>query len=110
MKILRVTTELWISAYRMKLEKEGIPFCFYKKGDYSAGAILIKFYSFDSGVELFHRVIDLNGKQKWELLLIGSEQKIDNAIKRQSDMDPDIWVLEIDDPRGKNYLNDFDEL
>ena len=93
MKILRVTTELWISAYRKKLEKEGIPFYFYKKGDYSAGAILIKFYSFDGEVELFHRVIDLNGKQKWELLLIGSEQKIDNAIKRQSDMDPDIWVL-----------------
>ena len=110
MKILRVTTELWISAYRKKLEKEGIPFYFYKKGDYTAGAILIKFYSFDGEVELFHRVIDSNGKQKWELLLIGSEQKIDNAIKRQSDMDPDIWVLAIDDPSGKNYLNDFDEL
>ena len=50
MKILRVTTELWISAYRTKLEKEGIPFYFYKKGDYSAGAILIKFYSFDGEV------------------------------------------------------------
>ena len=110
MKIFRVTTELWVSAYRMKLEKEGIPFYFYKKGDFSAGAILIKVHSFEGEVELFHRIIDLNGKQKWELLLIGSEQKIDNAIKRQSDMDPDIWVLAIDDPRGKNYLNDFDEL
>ena len=110
MKILRVTTELWISAYRTKLEKEGIPFYFYKKGDCSAGAILIKFHSFQGEIELHHRVIDINGKQKWELLLIGSEQKIDNAIKRQSDIDPDIWVLAIDDPRGKNYLNDFDEL
>ena len=44
------------------------------------------------------------------LMLEDIQQKIDNAIKRQSDRDPDIWVLAIDDPRGKNYLNDFDEL
>ena len=33
MKTLRVTTEIWISAFRAKLEKEGIPFYFYKKGE-----------------------------------------------------------------------------
>ena len=50
MKVLRVTTDLWISAYRAKLEKEGIPFYFYKTGDKSAGAILIKVLDFEEKI------------------------------------------------------------
>ena len=109
MKILRVTSEIWVSAFRTKLEKEGIPFYFCKKGDKSAGAILIKVFIFDGNLELYHRIIGLNGKQKWEILLSGSEHQINEAIKRQCDFDPDIWVIEIDDPKGKIYLNSFDE-
>ena len=81
MKVLRVTTDLWISAYRAKLEKEGIPFYFYKTGDKSAGAILIKVLNFEEEVELYHRINDLNGRQKWEKLLSGSEEQIDKVIE-----------------------------
>ena len=109
MKVLRVTTDLWISAYRAKLEKEGIPFYFYKIGDKSAGAILIKMFNLEEKFELYHRISDLNGRQKWEILLSGNEEQIDNAIKNQCNFDPDVWVLVIDDPRGKNYLSEFDE-
>ena len=109
MKILRVTTDIWISAYRAKLEKEGIPFYFYKTGDKSAGAILIKVLNLEEKFELYHRISDLSGRQKWELLLSGNEEQIDNAIKNQCNFDPDVWVLVIDDPRGKNYLSEFDE-
>ena len=110
MKTLRVTTEIWISAFRAKLEKEGIPFYFYKTGDNSAGAILIKVFDFEGEVELYHRITDFNGIQKWERLLIGNEEQIDKTIKRQCNFDPDIWVLEIDDPKGKIYLSEFDDL
>ena len=109
MKIPRVRTEIWISAYRAKLEKEGIPFYFYKKGDKSAGAILIKICNFEFDFELYHRINDINGKQKWERFLSGTEEQIDSAIKRQCNFDPDIWVLEIDDPKGKIHLNNFNE-
>lgn len=109
MTILRVTSEIWVSAFRTKLEKEGVPFYFYKKGDKSAGAILIKVFNFKRDFELYHRIIGLNGKQKWEILLSGNEQKIDEAIKRQYDFDPDIWVIEIEDPKGKIYLDNFDK-
>ena len=108
MKVLRLTTDIWISAYRAKLEKEGIPFYFYKKGDKSAGAILIKVFNFEGEVELYHWINDLNDRQKWEKLLGGSEELIDNAIKNQCNFDPDLWVIVIDDPKGKNYLSEFD--
>tara|TARA_A100001011_G_C14146987_1_gene772312 strand:- start:424 stop:756 length:333 start_codon:yes stop_codon:yes gene_type:complete len=110
MKVLRIKTEILISAYRAKLEKEGIPFYFYKTGDNSAGAILIKIYKSKGEVELYHRIIDLRGNQKWEILLFGNENYVDNAIKRQCNLDPDIWVLAIDDPRGKKILIEFDEI
>ena len=109
MKVLRLTTDIWISAYRAKLEREGIPFYFYKTGHKSAGAILIKVLDFEEEVELYHRINVLNGGQKWEKLMSGSEEQIDKAIKKQCNFDPDVWVLVIDDPRGKNYLCEFDE-
>ena len=109
MKALRVTTDLLISAYRSKLEKEGIPFYFYKTGDKSAGAILIKVVDFKGEVELYHRINDFNGRQKWDKLLSGSEEKIDKAIKNQCNFDPDVWVLVIDDPKVKKYLTEFEE-
>ena len=109
MKDFRVTTDLWVSAFRAKLEREGIPFYFYKTGDKSAGAILIKILDYEEEVVLYHRVNDFNGGQKWEKLLSGSEEKIDKAIKKQCNFDPDVWVLVIDDPRGKNYLSEFGE-
>ena len=108
MKALRVTTDLLISAYRAKLEKECIPFYFYKTGDKSAGAILIKVVDFKGEVELYHRINDFNGRQKWDKLLSGSEEQIDKAIKNQCNFDPDLWVIVIDDPKGKNYLSEFD--
>ncbi len=109
MKVFRVTTDFWISAYRSTLEKEGIPFYFYKTGDKSAGAILIKIFNFEEEVTLYHRINNLNGKQTWEKLLSGSEDQIDQAIKNQCNFDPDVWVLVVDDPKGKNFLNEFDE-
>ena len=63
MKVLRVTTDLWISAYRAKLEKEGIPFYFYKTGDKSAGAILIKVLDFEDEVlsnYYYRNIVDKN--------------------------------------------------
>ena len=44
-----------------------------------------------------------------EILETGNEEKIDRTIKRQCDFDPDIWVIEIDDPKGKKILSEFDE-
>ena len=96
-------------ALQLLLEKEGIPFYFYKTGDKSAGAILIKVLNFGEEVELYHRINDLNGRQKWDKLLSGSEEKIDKVIKNQCNFDPDIWVLVVEDPRGKNYLSEFDQ-
>tara|TARA_B100000524_G_scaffold309345_1_gene185319 strand:- start:39 stop:371 length:333 start_codon:yes stop_codon:yes gene_type:complete len=109
MKLLKLTTDIWISAYRTKLEKEGIPFYFYKRGDKSAGAILIKFSNLADDFQLYHRIIGHDEKQKWEILETGNEEKIDRTIKRQCDFDPDIWVIEIDDPKGKKILSEFDE-
>ena len=69
---------------------------------------MIKVLNFEEEVELYHRINDLNGRQKWEKLLSGSEEQIDKVINNQCNFDPDLWVLVIDDPRGKNYLSEFD--
>ena len=34
---------------------------------------------FEEEVELYHRINDFNGRQKWDKLMSGSEVKIDKA-------------------------------
>ena len=65
MKVLRATHRSFGFQHTgPKLEKEGIPFYFYKTGDKSAGAILIKVLDFEDEVELYHRINDFNWKTK----------------------------------------------
>ena len=43
----RITTEFWISAYRKRLELSEVPVFVTKKGDDTAGAILVKLNTLD---------------------------------------------------------------
>ena len=35
----------------------------------------------------------------------GSEEKINSIIDKQNAFDPDLWVLEVEDPKGRHYLD-----
>jgi hypothetical protein len=46
-----------------------------------------------------------DGEQVWmQPIKTDTEADIDAYIVRQIRIDPDIWVVEIDDPEGRNFL------
>ena len=53
--------------------------------------------------------VTMNGKPGW-MYGGGTEYLVDSEaevyIKRQIDRDPDLWVVEIDDPKGRFFLDD----
>ena len=104
---IRITSEIWVAAYRAKLEKQGIPIFLNKTGDKTAGAILVKVSTMNKKALLFHRVIDQNGNRNWMQLFNGTEEHINQMVNKQCSFDPDLWVLEIEDPKGRHYLNQF---
>ena len=104
---VRITAEIWVAAYRAMLEKQGIPIYVNKTGDKRAGAIVVKVSTKGDQVSLYHRVPNTNGERCWTLFDMNSEEVINETINKQCSFDPDLWVLEIEDPKGRHLLDEF---
>ena len=103
----RLTTDLWVSAYRKRLELAGIPAFITAKGDATAGAVLIKLATLDGNAQAFHRTFDLmSGDRVWDTLADGPEANVDASIAKQRSFDPDLWVIEIEDRQGRHFLDE----
>lgn len=50
---------------------------------------------------------DEDGHRRWQALFDGKvvgQAEVDQFIDRQTNIDPDIWVVDIDDPSGIGFL------
>lgn len=103
----RLASGIWVAAYLARLQAEGIPVYIVARGDETAGAVLVKLATMDGQATAYHRVVDLmNGARKWDVLAEGAEAEVDAAINRQRGFDPDLWVVEVEDARGRHLLDE----
>ena len=103
----RLTSDLWVAAYRKRLEMFGIAVFVAARGDATAGAVLVKLATLDGQAEAFHRTFDLGtGDRVWDSLAKGAEVDVDAAIDRQKSFDPDLWVIEVEDRDGRHMLGE----
>ena len=105
---IRITTEIWVAAYRTMLEKQGIPIYINKTGDKTAGAIMVKVSTMDGKATVYHRVLNPRGRRCWAQFDSGTERQMNLTIENQCLFDPDLWILEIEDPKGRHHLDQFD--
>ena len=102
----RLAAHLWVSAYIARLRAEAIPVYVVKKGDETAGAVMVKLATLDGRAALWHRTVDLmTGARAWAILAEGDEAEIDAAAARQRSFDPDLWILEVEDREGRHLLD-----
>ena len=103
----RLTSEIWIAAYLMRLRQVAIPAFIVRKGDATAGAVLVKLNTLDGSATCFQRSFDLvSGERQWVVLAEGPEAEVDQKIARQREFDPDLWVIEVEDRTGRHMLDE----
>lgn len=102
----RLTSKFWLDAYRLRLSQSDIPAFVTARGDETAGAILIKLNLLDGQARLFQRGYDMDFNRVWSILAEGEEAVVDQSIGAQKKMDPDLWVLEIEDRAGRHLLDE----
>ena len=73
----RLTADFWVRAYLRRLELANIPAYITRKGDVTAGAVLVKLATLDGKARLFQRSFD-----------------------------PDVWVIEIESRDGRTLLEE----
>lgn len=104
---VRLTADFWIAAYLARLQQAGIFAHIAHKGDPTAGAIAVKLATMDGRGSLFMRNYDDQGQRVWSRILDGApERDVDEYIGRQRGYDRDLWVVEIEDPRGRHLLDE----
>tara|TARA_B100000925_G_scaffold148924_1_gene111791 strand:- start:235 stop:555 length:321 start_codon:yes stop_codon:yes gene_type:complete len=104
----RLRSKIWVQAYLKRLELQTIAAYVTAHGDDHSGAILIKVMKMDGSAQLYEKTFDLqNNRNAWVKILDGLDVEIDNLLEKQKANDPDLWVIEIENADGQNYLDDF---
>ena len=104
----RLTADFWVAAYLARLMGEGIFAHVAHKGDPTAGAIAVKLATMDGRASLFMRAYGLEGERVWTTAAEADEERaVDDRIARQRRFDPDLWVIEVEDPKGRHLLDEI---
>lgn len=104
----RLKTGLWVSAQIRMCDRDFIPAVVARRGDADAGQVLIRRDLRGGMCEIYARTSTLDGGPAWRRAS-GSEPIDAEAaralIDREVGFDPDLWVLDIDDPDGRYELD-----
>jgi len=111
---MRLKAEIWVRAYIRACAVEAVPVMVVRHGDNDAGAVFIKICRRDGSARLFGPAPSgLDGPesgQRWIAQLDApetSEADVDQFLDRQASFDPDLWVIEVEDPKGRHFLGDW---
>jgi len=109
MAIDRLKTSIWIQAQTRICGLAHISIFVVKKGDPDAGVVLLKVSSMDGLCRLYSQIRDPSGALAWSQSASGgnrlNDADADAYIEKQKKYDPDIWVVEVEDPNGLYQLD-----
>lgn len=100
----RLKTEIWIKAAVRRATVENIAVAVVRRGDPDGGAVLVKLNRLAQGCSVLAETRDAGGARAW-LRATGhapvAEDVADAYITRSRKIDPDLWVIEIEDRDGR---------
>jgi hypothetical protein len=102
------SSDIWVAALIRRAELGGAFPVVVRKGDARAGSVLIKVLNRSQGTaRLYAEATRGDGEKVWmRPALSEQETELDAYIARAARVDPDIWVVEIDDRDGRHFLTE----
>jgi hypothetical protein len=99
-------TDVWVAALVRRAQQGGAFPAVIRKGDPRAGTVLVKVLNRREGwAKLLAEATRGDGERVWmQPVASVDEPDLDAYIARQVRVDPDLWVVEIDDPAGRHFL------
>jgi hypothetical protein len=105
---MQLSSDLWVYALIRRVQLAGAFATVVRKGDARGGAVLVKTFDSKSGAAtLWAEAVGRDGESVWmRPVERDDEAGIDAYIERAARIDPDIWVVEIEDADGRRFLAD----
>ncbi|MGN6209512.1 DUF1491 family protein [Asticcacaulis sp.] len=102
-----LSSDLWVSALTRRVEQAGSFAFIARRGEKSFGAVLVKVLNLRTRDTYVLREAQKGEESVWmRPVETKDEADLDAWIARQARYDPDIWVVEIEDPEGRHFLTE----
>ena len=103
-----LSTDIWVGALIRRAELGGAFATVARKGDARAGAVLVKTYNpLDRSTVVYAEAFRGDGERVWmQPKATHEEPDLDAYIERAVRVDPDLWVVEIEDKQGRHFLTE----
>ncbi len=105
----RLKSEIWVKAFMRRCWAADVPALLVRRGEDSAGAVLIKATDFDAGSVVYARGLLPDGDWGWRRATGPEpvdEASADDYVSRQVGYDSDLWVVEIETAAVADFLDD----
>ena len=111
---MRLKSGIWVSAYLRRCMIEGSYAVVRRRGAKEAGAIFVKVDRLDGTSDLFgpapQAAFDETRPIDRAFVACLREQPrpdhdVESYLARQIKFDPDVWIVEVEDRQGRNFLD-----
>jgi hypothetical protein len=111
---MRLKTALWVAAYLRRCNVEGVFAAVVRRGAEEAGAVFVRVNRLDGTSDLFGPAPQsaFDAAEGMARAFAPSlkaqtapDADVETYLARQIKFDPDIWVVEIEDRDGRNFLD-----
>ena len=111
---MRLKSALWVAAYLRRCQVEGVAAVVRRRGAEEAGAIFVRIDRLDGTSDLFvpapQSAFDSapGAARAFSVSLVeqpAPDASIESYLAREIKFDPDIWIVEVEDRKGRNFLD-----
>ena len=102
----RLPTDFMIAAQIRTAAREGVPIIVRRRGDNSIGTIILKINLLNGTARVLTQV-RFNDEIVWNPVSRTdpmNDVDAETYMNRQADIDPDSWLLEIEDKQGRHWF------
>ncbi len=105
---MQLSTDVWVAALIRRAELGGAFATVAMKGDARGGAVLVKVANRRTGeVRLYAQAVRGDGEAVWMQPRPGEgEPELDAYAARTRRIDPDLWMVEVEDVEGRHFLTE----
>jgi hypothetical protein len=111
---MRLKSALWVAAYLRRCQVEGIYAVVRRRGAEEAGAIFVRICRLDGTSDLFGPAPQSafgaapSADRAFSASLAeqpAPDAAVETYLAREIKFDPDIWIVEVEDRGGRNFLD-----
>ena len=103
----RLKAGIFVRALIRRVQIEGASAFVIRSGAEEAGSIILKVAKLDGSVLVLNQARNARGELVWAQALGGwvDEARSAQWCDKQVKFDPDLWIVEVEDPSGRNFLD-----